>query len=134
MWSGLPVVPHPHRHKLAVSATLSFACYSLRLCEAKSLTSLKVQKAKGADPGEKRHNNSEPPLGMAIRSSPQFPPAPTEQAARVPGHSAGSPSCTRDYSRAPSGQCSHIVSDWPSRTVSSGTLQTAQAAERLASS
>lgn len=63
MWSGLPVVPHPHRHKLAVSATLSFACHSLRLCEAKSLTSLKVQKAKGADPGEKRHN-SEQPLGM----------------------------------------------------------------------
>lgn len=31
------------------------------------LTSLKVQKAKGADPGEKRHN-SEPPLGTAIRS------------------------------------------------------------------
>lgn len=33
----------------------------------KLLTSLKVQKAKGADPGEKRHN-SEPPLGTAIRS------------------------------------------------------------------
>lgn len=46
---------------------------------------------------------------MAI--GPQLPTAPTAQATRVPGRSAGSPACVWGYSRAPSGQCPGTDSD-----------------------